>query len=379
MANKTLIEKLRQIPPKIFANLGLFYGAHQAIQALDVIQSQPDMIEGMAYLTTGAALVGLNRHVISPVVEKIDKKLTGTKKRVGYNLASTASAACLVALLASQCATPPKRVQEPEPFSYNDKYSPTPRLNQSVFDVNGEHDANIPEEKTKIAKAFNSWDLKQGDLCEKTQAEQVMMSNNGDIYIRANCNEKRVVEQEPEVESTPIYCDLSTIRDFSGQKQYKPFSKEAKELFRQAAKCAKVPKEWAYLDSLHNLLKSESIGRVGVPNYTILLTSTGKEAQYNPESWDQIHLILNEGYDALVEQLFENRSVIYTNHSKKKYSSASGLGQLILRNVDRHYPTGKDGIGNPLAEATGMLSYIKARHGNPNTAWRRYNKDHEGY
>jgi hypothetical protein len=377
MANKTLIEKLCQIPPKIFANLGLFYGAHQAIQALDVIQSQPDMIEGMTYLATGAALVGLNKHVISPVVEEIDRKLTGTKKRIGYHLASTASAACLAALLASQCATPPKRVQEP--FSYNDKYSPTPKLNQSVFDVNGENDADTIEGRTKIARAFNNWDSKRGNPCEETQAEQVMTSDKGDIYIRANCDEKRVTEQEPEVEPSPIYCDLSTIRNFSGQKQYKPFSKEAKKLFRQAAKCAKVPKEWADLDSLHNLLKSESIGRVGVPNYTILLTSTGKEAMYNPESWDQIHSILNEGYGDLVEQLFENRSFIYTNHSKKKYSSASGLGQLILRNVDRHYPTGREGIGNPLAEATGMLAYIKARHGNPNAAWRRYNKNHEGY
>jgi SLT domain-containing protein len=60
-------------------------------------------------------------------------------------------------------------------------------------------------------------------------------------------------------------------------------------------------------------------------------------------------------------------------------SSASGLGQLLLANVDEHYPDGRAGIGDPLNEAAGMLSYIKKRYGNPDEAWRMYGRYHEGY
>jgi len=191
MTKENLIERIRKIPPTVAANLGYIWGVSEGIQAVDIIQSQSDIVRGAAYVAAGVALVGLNKYVISPVVEGIDKKLTGTKKRVGYQLASTASAACLVALLASQCATPPpKRVQEP--FSYNDKYSPTPRHSQSVFDVNGENDADTIEGRTKIARAFNSWDSKRGNPCEETQAEQVMVSDEGEIYIRADCDKKPV-------------------------------------------------------------------------------------------------------------------------------------------------------------------------------------------
>jgi SLT domain-containing protein len=60
-------------------------------------------------------------------------------------------------------------------------------------------------------------------------------------------------------------------------------------------------------------------------------------------------------------------------------SSATGLGQLLLRNVEAYYPSGVQGIGNPEEEAVGMLLYIEDRYGTPDNAWSQYGKHHEGY
>jgi SLT domain-containing protein len=55
------------------------------------------------------------------------------------------------------------------------------------------------------------------------------------------------------------------------------------------------------------------------------------------------------------------------------------MGQLLLRNVDRYYPDGRAGIGNPMSEAIGMLRYIQDRYGSPERAWAQYGRRHEGY
>ena len=80
MTKENLIERIRKIPPTVAANLGYIWGVSEGIQAVDIIQSQSDIVRGAAYVAAGVALVGLNKYVISPVVEGIDKKLTGTKK-----------------------------------------------------------------------------------------------------------------------------------------------------------------------------------------------------------------------------------------------------------------------------------------------------------
>ncbi len=67
------------------------------------------------------------------------------------------------------------------------------------------------------------------------------------------------------------------------------------------------------------------------------------------------------------------------NGQKTTRSSATGLGQLLLSNVDRYYPDGRQGIGDPLQEAAGMLRYIQDRYGTPDNAWRLYGTRHEGY
>jgi len=136
--------------------------------------------------------------------------------------------------------------------------------------------------------------------------------------------------------------------------RYEPFSGEARALFREAAKRAGVPEAWADSPGLHNILKRESNGVVGIPNYTY----GGRKK--NPAQWGQIHAELKSG-----------------KISAK--SSATGLGQLLLRNVDRYYPSGRAGIGDPVEEAAGMLAYIKDRYGSPERAWALYGKLHEGY
>lgn len=135
---------------------------------------------------------------------------------------------------------------------------------------------------------------------------------------------------------------------------YPPNAAVTIQLFEEAAEIAGVPTAWASSSALHNLLEAESHGKVGNLNYTY-----GWAA--NQESfWPVVHAELQAGM-------------------RSARSSATGLGQLLLANVDAHYPSGRAGIGDPLEEAVGMLSYIQERHGTPSSAWSAYNSVHEGY
>lgn len=135
---------------------------------------------------------------------------------------------------------------------------------------------------------------------------------------------------------------------------YPPRSPEAIALFEEAARAAGLPVEWARSEGLHELLDAESDGRVGRLNYTY------GERERDPARWAEVHAELRRG-------------VISAE------SSATGLGQLLLRNVERYYPSGRAGIGDPHEEAVGMLRYIQDRYGDPDRAWARYNSSHEGY
>lgn len=135
---------------------------------------------------------------------------------------------------------------------------------------------------------------------------------------------------------------------------YPPGSPEQIALFQQAAQQAGLPESWASSPGLINILRRESNGRVGVPNYTYGARAT------DPSQWASVHNELKAG-----------------NITAR--SSATGLGQLLLSNVDRYYPSGRAGIGNPVEEAAGMMKYIQDRYGNPDNAWAQYGVHHEGY
>ena len=147
------------------------------------------------------------------------------------------------------------------------------------------------------------------------------------------------------------------------QAQYVPGSPEAVALFAEAARAGGYPVEWANSRGLHELLDAESDGWVGRPNYTYGDLSNPDNRTGWPHVWRSIQ---------------ERDPWRYTVPGRS-HSSAVGLGQLIQDNQDRHMPSGRDGLGDALEEAVGMLSYIAERYGDPDAAWTRYNSSHEGY
>lgn len=141
--------------------------------------------------------------------------------------------------------------------------------------------------------------------------------------------------------------------------RYVPGSPEQYALFEAAAIAAGLPQQWAREEGLVNILTRESQGWVGRPNYTY------GERSRDHSRWSEVWAELRAG-------------------KKTARSSATGLGQLILANVDTYYPGAtvaerRAGIGTALNEAVGMLRYIEARYGTPAHAWAQYGKAHEGY
>lgn len=128
-------------------------------------------------------------------------------------------------------------------------------------------------------------------------------------------------------------------------------TEEGKKVFREAAKLAGVPESWADSPAMRALVNHESGGVVGRLNYT-----------YGKRDMDSVHAELKNG-----------------KISAK--SSATGLGQLLLSNVDKYYPKGRAGIGDPVQEAAGMMAYIKDRYGSPDVAWGNHSANprrHQG-
>lgn len=131
-------------------------------------------------------------------------------------------------------------------------------------------------------------------------------------------------------------------------RKFQPGSQDTITLFRLAARAGNLPEEWSTNQNLHTILRRESNGRVGILNYTIKGIS------------------LNRFYQ------LANSSRSGNPIGAK--STASGLGQLLLSNVDKYYPSGRKGIGDPIEEAVGFMKYIEDRYGNPDVAKGIYGK-----
>ena len=155
-------------------------------------------------------------------------------------------------------------------------------------------------------------------------------------------------------------------------KVYPPNSAECIALFEQAARTANLPIEWARDAGLHHILRRESGGRVGIPNFTYGKNNAGRRFGINTRSKSEnfIHR-RTDVWPAIHAELKSGR--------KGATSTATGLGQLILGNTETYYPSGRQGIGNPLEEAIGMLRYIAARYKNPARAWKLYGTKFKGY
>lgn len=124
-------------------------------------------------------------------------------------------------------------------------------------------------------------------------------------------------------------------------------------LFSQAAAIAGVPTDWAADPNLITLLRRESNGWVGIPNYQYGERATDKSRW--PEVWAELR---QPSYVC-------PKSVPGV---QGRFTCATGLGQLIPTNVDQFYPDGRAGIGDPLNEAVGMLKYIQKRYQTPMAA-----------
>lgn len=139
--------------------------------------------------------------------------------------------------------------------------------------------------------------------------------------------------------------EINRIRSI---KKFQPNSPDAVMLFRIATKIANLPEDWAKNEKLHSVLARESNGKVGVLNYTI--KSMG------------------------LDQFYARANASSAHNPIGAKSTASGLGQLLLSNVDKYYPDGRKGIGDPINEAVGFIKYIADRYGNPDIAYQMYGK-----
>jgi hypothetical protein len=142
--------------------------------------------------------------------------------------------------------------------------------------------------------------------------------------------------------------DINRLRNM---KSFPPYSNAAKTLFKVAAQYASqldptYGVEWNWSNDwseIYKILWKESGWQVGRLNYTIKWMSTSE-------------------YKKIALSNSNSKNPLWTR------STASWLGQLLLRNIDKYYPSGRSGIWDPIEEAIGYLRYVGDRYGNPKTA-----------
>lgn len=156
--------------------------------------------------------------------------------------------------------------------------------------------------------------------------------------------------------------DFKEIREGCNEHlaQYPPGSIEAIRLFRKASARANVPEEWALSSALHEIMRRESKGYVGRPNYEF---SDNRRSNPPRSEWQAIQNAVKNNPQKDHKVVYKGRPIL---------SSATGLGQLIQTNVDVDYPSGRNGIGVPLEEAAGMMTYIKRVYKTPENALACY-------
>lgn len=135
----------------------------------------------------------------------------------------------------------------------------------------------------------------------------------------------------------------------SDRPQYKPNSPELRDLLAAAAAQAGLPIEWASDPATHELIRRESGGWVGKPNYTI---PNASNKAYWPSIWAQLR----------------------SGASIPGSSDAAGLGQLLPANMDAFAPSGRHGYGVAMEEAIAFLRYVYKRYGSPAVALSMHGK-----
>lgn len=165
-------------------------------------------------------------------------------------------------------------------------------------------------------------------------------------------------------DNPPLSNDEAMPGSLSGRR-YLPNASETVDLFTQAAAQAGLPTDWAASGGpLHLVLKAESGGWVGIPNLQFGALSSPQQISQWPTVWAAIQ---NGTWRSLIDQ---------SKVSSAGMSSATGLGQLTMSNIPKYYPSGLQGIGQPIEEAIGMLAYIADRYGDPDAAWAHEQQFH---
>ena len=158
-------------------------------------------------------------------------------------------------------------------------------------------------------------------------------------------------------------------------KVYPPGSPEQVSLFEAAARLVGLPARWARSSGLANILRRESGGWVGVPNFRY--GDRAKDKSRWPEIWAELRRHIYTGTQITARE--READLAKGLPPQPRRSGATGLGQLQPDNVDKLYPSGRAGIGVPIEEAAGMLRYIKERYGTPEIAWAKYGTKFPGY
>ena len=164
-----------------------------------------------------------------------------------------------------------------------------------------------------------------------------------------------------------IFADLSGAMDYSARR-YSPGSEATRDLAADACTVLGLSRRLGESDGLHNIIRRESGGYVGRPNYTIHLDGVQMSDTATADDWPKVWKRLRSGD---VGELWPEGV---------SHSTACGLGQLLSSNMARLGPTGVDGYGDALAEMCALISYVLARYRAPGAsaveafedAWRFY-------
>lgn len=199
-----------------------------------------------------------------------------------------------------------------------------------LFDVD-----NSAYEKTSKSYGYNDVEINQTKKERETRVLNYSWDLNLEKFASLNISKEEVEK----------------IRKM---KKFIPNSADTVTLFRIAAKVAWISESWATNQNLHYILGRESAWDVWRVNYTLA------------RKWISTEELKTEALKWWTSKQISKR--LWAS------STANGLWQLLLSNIDVFYPSGRKWIWDPVEEAVWFLRYIKERYWSPDVARSVYGK-----
>lgn len=173
------------------------------------------------------------------------------------------------------------------------------------------------------------------------QMQQTQQRSNYNYVPQPNFNYSAKRYPPFSAEATHLFAEAMKWMALNGYPDFKYATMSNEEIEKlqepEKSKAAAFKQSWSPDNkALHTVLQKESNGWVGIPNYTY-----GERAK-NHAYWPSVHEEVKK-------------------HIRKTISNATGLGQLLGDNIDKYYPSGRNGIGIPKEEAVGFIRYIYER------------------